>query len=189
MDSTSISLLNRLTGPKPDEADWERLVDLYAPLVFLCGKKNGFNDADADDLVQEIMQKLIIELPKFEYDPKRSFRGWLRRVTVNKIRDIQRRRKARPDMLAGEPAEAVATAQDIDLFEEAEYRAYVIARGQELFRDHFKPRTWQAAWMLLKSDRTAADVGQELGMTANAALIARSRVLAKLRLEFDGLID
>ena len=45
--------------------------DLFA-VDFPCGRLNGFSDADCDDLLQEVMAKLVVELPKFDYEKIRS---------------------------------------------------------------------------------------------------------------------
>ena len=52
MSTTSVSLLDRLKGAKPDDPDWRRLHDLYEPLIRRwIGRFPGL-DAEADDLAQ-----------------------------------------------------------------------------------------------------------------------------------------
>jgi RNA polymerase sigma-70 factor (ECF subfamily) len=55
-------------------------------------------------------------------------------------------------------------------------------------RAHFREDTWRAFWMTTVDGRPPADVGLELGMTAGAVRVAKSRVLARLRGEFGDLI-
>ncbi|MCH8828568.1 MAG: sigma-70 family RNA polymerase sigma factor, partial [Planctomycetes bacterium] len=159
MDSTSVSLLRRLRQPNQDAA-WQRFVDLYAPLIFHWAKTHGLNATDSADLVQEVMATLVVKLPQFQYDPKRRFRGWLRTVTVNKARDFQRREAARPVIDNNESIQNLAVPDAVDLFDEAEYRRFLVRRCLELMRTEFQDKSWQACWKHIIEDRRAADVAE-----------------------------
>jgi RNA polymerase sigma-70 factor (ECF subfamily) len=187
MDSTSVSLLRRLREPDHDAA-WERFVELYAPLIFHWGRHQGLGDTDAGELVQEVLAIVVAKLPEFQYDPKRRFRGWLRTVTLNKANDFHRRNAVRPRS-GHEETIASAVATEVDLFEEAEYRAFLVGRALELMQSEFRDQTWQACWMHLVDGRKAADVAQELDISVNMVYLAKSRILGRLREELDGLMD
>src|SRR5262249_21907897 len=117
--TTPVSLLHRLRqGAAP--LDWQRFVQLYTPLLFRLARGAGAQDADAADLVQEVLTLLWRKLPTFDYDGSRSFRGWLRTVLLNKWRDVCRHRAARPDQPDGRTLET-APASDED-WEEREDR-------------------------------------------------------------------
>lgn len=187
MDSTSVSLLRRLQGPEHETA-WERFVELYAPLIFHWGKSQGLNPTDAADLVQEVLTVVVAKLPEFQYDPTKQFRGWLRTVTVNKANDLHRRNAVRPEsgQVAAIQNAAVATA--MDLFDEAEYRSFLVNRALELMRSEFRDEIWQACWLQVAEGRKAADAALELGISLNLAYLAKSRVLGRLREELAGLM-
>lgn len=187
VDTTSVSLLRRLREPQ-DDAAWQRLVELYAPLVFHWGRTQGFSSADASDLVQEVFLILMRKLPEFDYDPAQRFRGWLRTITLNKARDLQRAHARRASNGRAEGVERVAVESCADLFEETEYRGFLVKRALRLMRTEFQPQTWQACWMHVAEGRPAAEVAQELGITPNAVYIAKSRVLRRLREELDALV-
>lgn len=188
MDSTSVSLLQRLRQPD-QEAAWQRFVDLYAPLIFFWGRGQGLSATDSADLVQEVLAILVAKLPEFEYDPKRRFRGWLRTVTINKANDLHRQNSARPSSGHEKTIQSVTVANNVDLFDEAEYRTYLIRRVRQLMKAEFEPQTWQACWKHVTEGRSAADVGRELGISANAVRVAKCRVLRRLREELEGLLD
>jgi hypothetical protein len=60
--TTSVSLLHRLrTGT--DARGWERFVRLYAPLLLRWARLTGARDADAADLVQDVLALLFHKLP------------------------------------------------------------------------------------------------------------------------------
>ena len=90
MNSTHSSLLERLRRPTDEEA-WDQFVRLYAPLLFHSAHEVGLQGPDAADLVQDVLVVLVRKLPDFQYDPRKSFRAWLRTVTLNKWRERLRR--------------------------------------------------------------------------------------------------
>lgn len=189
MLSTSVTLLQRVRR-RDDHAAWERFVALYTPLLFRWAQRAGLAEADAGDLVQEVMILLLHELPTFEYDSRRNFRGWLKTVTINKCRERQRRRVLAAGV-GGEadPLAVLAGGDDLEEFWNAEYRQHLVGKALEIMRSEFEPKTWQACWEHAVHDKTAAAVGQELGMSEAAVYVAKSRVLRKLRQELAGLLE
>ena len=188
MDSTSVNLLDRLRHFDADE-DWNRFVELYAPLLFYWAKQHGLDKNDAADFVQDILAALVTQLRTFQYDKNKRFRAWLHTVTLNRARDWHRRRNRQPNLVHCSFDKAVGPDNSADLFEEAEYRAYLVARAKHLISGEFEPATWRACWAYVAEGRTAADVGQELGMSANAVRAAKCRVLKRLKSELAGFLD
>lgn len=188
MDSTSASLLIRLQHPNEREA-WDRFVRLYSPLMFHWARRVGMQAQDAADLVQDVLLALLHKLPEFRYDKQRSFRSWLRTVTMNQWRDRAKRRATRA--VPGNDAQLgdVVGECPLDQLIETEYRQAVTGRALRLMQGEFQPRIWQACWQHTVEGRSAADVAAELGMTPGAVYAATCRVLGRLRQELDGLVD
>src|ERR1700758_5358810 len=83
--ATRASLLIRLRDPHDKEA-WGQFVRLYAPVIYGFARKRGLQDADAADLMQDVLRSLATALGRLDYDPVRgTFRGWLFTVTRNKV--------------------------------------------------------------------------------------------------------
>ena len=184
---TPASLLERLRQPaKP--GDWERFVALYAPLIFSWGRRAGLQDADAADLVQDVLLTLVHALPTFRYDRHKSFRRWLRTVTLNKWRDRRKKADLKPLPGANGLQDAVSP-EDPDAFWEAEYRRHLVGRALQVMQADFQPATWKACWEYVVEGRPAAAVAAELGLTVGAVCAARFRVLGRLRQELAGLLD
>jgi RNA polymerase sigma-70 factor (ECF subfamily) len=59
----------------------------------------------------------------------------------------------------------------------------------EAVRPRFRESTWAAFRGQVLEDRPPQEVATSLGMSLNAVLIAKSRVLAALREEGRGLVD
>jgi RNA polymerase sigma-70 factor (ECF subfamily) len=161
------------------------LVRLYTPLLFHWSRRLGLQDQDAADLVQDVLIVLVRKLPDFQYQPGRSFRGWMRTVLMNKWRD-------RPKVRSAASFDSEIHSQDSadsDALEEREYRLYVVGRALRLMVTEFEPATWQACWETIMSGRPAAEVADELGLTVNAVYLAKSRVLGRLRQDLEGLLN
>jgi RNA polymerase sigma-70 factor (ECF subfamily) len=188
MNTTPVSLLERLRRPD-EQAAWERFVELFTPFLYHCARRLGLRSGDAADLVQDVFAALVQKLPEFTYDRERSFRAWLRTVTVNKFRENCRRRAASvPE--AGEPVpEELAIPGEVEAFDEAEYRRHLTARALEIMQAQFQPNTWKACWEHVVAGRPAAEVGAELDMSEGAVYVATHRVLRRLREELEGLLD
>ena len=190
MNSTSLTLLERLREPRNDAA-WDRFVSLYSPLLFAFARRADMNDNDAADVVQDVFLVLMAELPGFEYDAARkNFRGWLKTVTVNKCRERQRRRVLAAAAGGDESGlSGIVDDATVEAFWEGEYQQHLIAQALRLMQTDFEPKTWQAAWLALTTDRTAADIGQELSLAEASVWVAKGRVLRKLRQEMVGMWD
>lgn len=189
-DTTSITLLGRVRQ-SGDQQAWGRFVRIYAPLIFEWGKRAGLSEADAADLSQDVLIKLLEELPKFEYAPSRGrFRGWLRTVTRNECRRRQRRRNS----IAAIGGDDNHLSQVIDtnldsIFDDRTDPQLVAAQALRLMKSEFPTSTWQAAWKQIVEDQKPADVAAELGLSLASVYQARSRVLRLLREQLCDVIE
>jgi RNA polymerase sigma-70 factor (ECF subfamily) len=189
---TRVTLLNRIKDGADADA-WHEFVHLYGPVVYGFARKRGLQDADAADLMQEVLRSVARNAGRMDYDPKRgTFRGWLYTVTRNKIYNFLNGQKNRPrgtgDSAAQERLDAIADRDDDrDDDWELEYQRRLSAQAMELVQDEFQPNTWQAFWRTAVEGRPAQEVGGELKMTPGAVYVAKSRVLARLREEVQRL--
>ncbi|QEL16263.1 RNA polymerase sigma factor [Limnoglobus roseus] len=187
MFSTSSGLLERLRHPHATR-DWDRFVDLYAPLLFAWADRLGVPRQDAADLVQDVFATLVEKLPTFEYDPAKSFRTWLKAVLHNRLR-AWRRKGAGARRVGGDSAVADLPAAGGPDLDAAEYHAHLARRALDVMRADFTPDTWTACWEVVVNGRSAAAVAADLGLTVNAVYLAKARVLRRLREELAGLLD
>lgn len=194
MVETSFSLLDQLRE-RPDAGAWQRLVDIYTPLIHGWLRRRGLADADVDDLTQEVMTALVRELPHFEHDRRRgAFRSWLRTITVHRLRGFWRARRAH--------AQATGDSdflQTLDQLEDPssglsrlwdqEHDRHVVHQLLRAIEPAFEPTTWQAFRRVVMDDARAATVAAELGISVNAVLLAKSRILRRLRQEMKGFVE
>ena len=180
---TSTSLLQRARAC--DASAWNRLVNLYTPLIYRWCRRAGLQAADAADVGQEVFRAVARKLSNFRRSqPGDSFRAWLRTITVNKVRDHARHLpKERTGLLS-----MFAAPDPADEQTDTEEKQLLYARALEQIRSDFEPRTWQAFWRVAVDSQYAAHVAADLGMSCNSVYLAKSRVLRKLREEFEDLL-
>lgn len=193
--STSRSLLAAAREENP--AAWERLVNLYAPLVAGWCRRLHVPEQDVGDVLQDVFVAVARNVDRFRKDrPQDTFRGWLAVITRNKSLDFHRRRNAQP-VAAGGTEASLRLANVPQLAEEiGSIDLSGIPFGDVLrqalagIQGEFHERTWQAFWNVVIEGRSATEVAAELHMQPGAVRVAKSRVLLRLRSELgDGRIS
>jgi RNA polymerase sigma-70 factor (ECF subfamily) len=183
---TPRTLLERLRQPG-NSAAWERFLGLYTPLLYRHARSLGLQEADAADLVQDVLTLLFRKLPEFRHAGPGSFRAWLRVVMRNKLAE---RRRQRVPATAEEAALAELESPDEQgALEETEYRRHLVQQGLVALRDEFPATTWKAFERYALDGCEVEQVAAELGVRVGTVYAAKSRVLSRLRQELDGLLD
>jgi RNA polymerase sigma-70 factor (ECF subfamily) len=190
--ATSRGLLERVRAD--DASAWEALVGLYGPLVYRWLKRWDLPEHEAADVFQDVFGALSKHIAGFQKkNAGDTFRGWLHRITDNKVRDhlrklgrepggeggteAQKRLANLPEILPPEGDDSIAEHENVALL-----RAAV-----DLIRGEFETRTWQAFWLTAVETRSPGEVAAELNMSPGAVRVAKSRVLKRLREELGGL--
>lgn len=194
MSDTSASLLDRLRK-SPDGESWERMVELYSPLIRNWLRRSSVPEQDADDLVQEVLTIVVRRIGDFQREPRTgAFRRWLKTITVNCLRNFWRKKKSQPQGAGSEAGQQMLDQLDdpdseLSRLWDHEHDRHVTQRLLEIIRHQFEPKTWQAFQRVAVDGLPAQQVATELKLTVNAVFIAKSRVLNRLRQEGAGLID
>jgi RNA polymerase sigma-70 factor (ECF subfamily) len=190
---TSVSLLERLAGAPTDD-DWRRLLDLYEPLLRAWMARAGVAPCDTDDLVQEVLLVVFREVGGFERRGKGAFRSWLRTILAHRLRDFFRDRKYRPT--ATGDSDFLRRLDELESPESAlsqqfdrEHDEHVAASLMHRVQGDFAPATWEAFRRHALHGEPAPRVAAELGLSLNSVLLAKSRVLKRLRQELAGLVE
>jgi RNA polymerase sigma-70 factor, ECF subfamily len=192
VNPTSLSLLDRLKVARPDASDWNRLQGIYLPLIERwLSRVPGLGDESAD-LAQEVLVVVFREVPRFNRQREGSFRAWLRQVTANKVRNYRRKRQRRPavglDQAEGflerlsDPNDDLAREWDRD------HDSHVVQKLLAVVQTDFSSSTWKAFRRFGIDNVPAGKVAEELGLSENAVILARSRVLKRLREEAGELL-
>ena len=177
---TSQTLLARLRANESEA--WRVMVQLYTPLVSHWAMRGGVRGTDIEDVTQEVLQAAATHMQNFRRDrPGDSFRGWLRGITRNMVLQHFRRSSRHPRGSGGSDAlvqlQAVedSAAQETEEEDPAEELDGLRRRALELVRGEFEERTCRAFWMTVVEGRAPADIATEMGVSATAIRMAKSR--------------
>jgi RNA polymerase sigma-70 factor, ECF subfamily len=182
--STPPSLLQRARGQ--DNAAWELLVEWARDVVWDCCRQAGLQDADRDEVCQEVFLRAWQNLGTFERHT--SFRGWVRIIARNRIIELFRTRKRNEEVVArfveqNPPTGATASTSDPSDAKEAARAAQLLV--QKMKERHWRDISFRAFFLTTIGDRTAAQAAQELGIDKAATVRQHKfRWLKRLRQEF-----
>lgn len=170
------------------------MVALYQPLLRAWCLRSGVNEADADDLVQDTLAVVVKEVADFDRRHPGAFRAWLRCILVNRLKNFYRARRDRPiatgasdflDRLDELEAPDSALSREWD----RDHDRHLAARAMKMVEQDVAAATWQAFRRLVLDGAAASEVAAELNLSVNAVLLAKSRVLKRLRTELNGFVD
>jgi RNA polymerase sigma factor (sigma-70 family) len=192
---TRISLLGRLRKDPSDQAAWAELVEHYGSKIHAWCMRWGIQEADAQDVTQDVLLKLARAMQTFNYDPSRSFRAWLKTLTNHALTDF----------LDGRPRAALGSgdSQVGKMLHSIEARADLLGRLDEEFdrellevattrvRLRVEPQTWEAFRLTAVEGLSGAEAAGRIPMQVAQVYVAKRRVQKLLqeelkRLEQDG---
>ena len=179
---TRESLLIRIQDPE-NRVAWDEFVSIYRPVIYRLARLRGFQDADAQDLVQSVLMSVSRSIEK--WDPQRDtrFRSWLQTVTRNAIVDSVRRR--RPDSPTGDSSTVRSLHNKPAAETEAqlvhEYRRQIFRSAAEQIRPEFGDSVWAAFQLTMIDNMSVNEAAEQTGKSIGAIYAARSRIMHRLK--------
>lgn len=190
MNTTPVSLLERLRT-QPDDESWRRLVDLYRSFIERWLRQAGVRASDIDDVSQDVLATLVKKIPEFVHSGRTgAFRQWLRLTVFNHV--LWYRRSGKSAVPSGSDdwlCQLEDPQSDLARLWDSEHDSYVVQRMLAMLSPEFTKTTWLAFRRVVLESTPVAEAAAELGISVNAVLIAKSRILRRLREEAGGLID
>ena len=187
-DRTSSSLLVRAKLNEP--AAWERLFELYTPLVYHWCRRAGLQASDAENIVQEVLLKVLNALPEFRHDePKHTFRGWIHVIARNTIRNHFNGFRPDNTPLPQDDFLQDTSGLNADSAESSEEIRLLYRKAVDLIRNEFSETDFKAFRRVVVDGQAPKFVAGELGVSVNVVYLARSRITKRVRDEFQDLID
>ena len=169
-----------------DVTAWDEFASIYSPVIYRVAIGRGFQPADAENLVQEVLTAVARSVSQWlEREDRGSFRAWLLRISRNKSVDMLTRRGSRSlgrdgsiaeQLLAQIPAPSDLT-RELDL----EYGQSVFKWAAEKVRQTVADITWKAFWMTSVDGLSVEDVAEKLQVGTGQVYCARSRIMAKIK--------
>ncbi|MEM7453642.1 MAG: sigma-70 family RNA polymerase sigma factor [Planctomycetota bacterium] len=193
--STSLSLLQR--ARQNDSAAWDKLVELYAPIIYMrCRNRWGYSSADALQIGQEVFLKVAGHLDDFDRQRTGSFRKWLRTIVDNKCKDDLRKKQvaiASGGTKARQVLEQAADEASLEEQKEHEFeaneKAVLMSRAAKLVEAQTSSRDWKIFWRVNVDNSNRQVVAEEFGVSDNVVYLACSRIKKLLKATFQDLLD
>jgi RNA polymerase sigma-70 factor (ECF subfamily) len=145
--------------------------------------------------MQEVFKVVSFRICTFRRETARdSFRNWLWGITRVKIQDHFRRTENQPVAIGGSGA-ARLIAQ-VPVHEPPDFDDAVggrmsgpLARCLDLVQIEFGDEVWEAFRLTVMEAQPPKEVAAALNMSPAAVRKAKSRILRRIREEFEGLVD
>jgi RNA polymerase sigma factor (sigma-70 family) len=187
--ATSASLLQRLQQAPSDQAAWAEFVARYGRRIQGWCLRWGLQEADAQDVTQTVLLKLLGAMETFRYDPSQRFRAWLKTVTHHAWQDLVRRRQvaAGGAPAADDPLQTLVARDDLTAQLETEYEQELLDRALVLVRQRVQEQTWDAFRLTALDGLPGAEAAARLGMPLVSVYKARSNVRKLLEAEVRSL--
>ena len=179
---TTTTVLERLD--REDPAAWGRFVDRFRAPVHRFAVSMGLEAEYADDATQDTLDAFLAAFRAGRYDPDRGrLSGWLFGF-ARKVVLAARRQQGRDIRPSGEDTGFWANVPDDkdaegvwgDMWEKSVMQACLDRLEQEL-----NPTAYRVFFALAMEGRSGAEVAKEMGMSRNAALVAKHRALKRLQ--------
>ncbi|MAT14693.1 MAG: RNA polymerase subunit sigma-70 [Planctomyces sp.] len=173
--------------PEPDDADWRMLHEMYHPLIRRWILRVPGMAGDAADIAQDVFVILMRELPTFERRRDGSFRAWLKQITLNRIRTHQRRTR-RKATSGGDDLQEFLThfadpSSQLSRRWDQEHDQHVLQKLMAIVQLDFGEKTWEAFQLFAVQGHPASEVASKTGLTLNALIKGKARILSRLREE------
>jgi RNA polymerase sigma-70 factor (ECF subfamily) len=184
---TSPTLLGRLARFPADQAAWGEFAERYGSKIYGWCRHWQLQEADAEDVTQQVLLKLADKMRTFHYDPSKSFRAWLKTVTHHAWRDfVDGRNRAGTGSGDTQILQQLQTleARDalVDELDE-EFARALLDEAMARVQLRVRPHTWQAFHLLAVEGRSGAEAAQRLNMKVATVFVARSKVQKMLQEE------
>lgn len=179
--TTSAKLLARVADGV-DPTAWREFCDRYGDLIRSFARRRGVQDADCDDLLQDVLISLTKALPGFTYDPaKGKFRSYLKTVVIRSIFRKSRQKGAEVDLEGIEDlTRAASTDEEVDGYWEVEWRQHHVRLAMRTLSAEFNSADQAAFQAYVVEGEDAAAVAQRLGLSVAAVYQAKSRMVKRM---------
>lgn len=180
--STNLSLIGSLFTDPGNLDRGNAFLERYKPVIMGVINRQGIQGADAEDILQDVFQKMLKGFKDFNRRGSGGFRAWLRSIAFNTSMDWFNKNSkldAETAKIIGKSlTQLVAHEYEVELMEAALRKA----------RLEFHPRTWSMFIMNKFEHVPAKEVAQKLGVSVLTVYSATQRISMRLR-EIYNILD
>jgi RNA polymerase sigma factor (sigma-70 family) len=188
---TSLTLLGRLRQDPGNHAAWGEFVKRYTPRIYGWCRRWNLQTADAEEVTQNVLLKLVTRLATFAYDPSRSFRAWLKTLThnawVDYLESLKTQGAGGDGSMVLHQLQSVEARDDLVQRLQEEFDHEIMEEAMARVRERVEPQTWEAFRLLSVEGLSGSEAAARISMKEAMVFIARGRVLKLLRQEVQSL--
>lgn len=182
---TRSTLIAQVRSRENREA-WTQFVTLYRPAIYRMARKRGMQEADAQDLVQAVLMRVLGAIDRWEKTESNiRFRHWLSRVSKNAILTALASSSKVPEVGGTDIQERLNLEPNFDSEIEQDYVLELMRekyhRAAAIVRTDVDAETWRAFELSVVEGSSCSDVARLLGKPIGTVYAARSRVMRRLR--------
>ena len=190
MDTTRPSLLLRIRD-RSDTGAWRTFDTIYRPMLYRFARARCLNAADAEDITQQCLATILDRIKEFSYDPQKGrFKGWLRTLVNNRVRNLLRDRHEQQGRAADFQAAQQREPEPESAFDRIWAEEHLWHCLREL-RGEVAEKTYLAFQRYVIEEQPLEEVCRELGLAPNNVYTIKwrltERVAARMRELVDGL--
>lgn len=178
---TRPSFLEQLRQDPQSQSAWSSFVERYGRLIHSWCSRWGLNTNDSEDVTQNVLLQVSRQMNRFEYDPRGSFRGWLKTVAYRAWVDFLEQRRKREAEASGDSAvmrmlSSVEAREEFLGHLEEEWNRELLEQAMQRVRQRVRPHTWEAFRLMTQEGRSGKSIAQELEMNVGTVWVAKSKV-------------
>jgi RNA polymerase sigma-70 factor (ECF subfamily) len=188
---TSVTLLGRLHHDATDQAAWSDFVARYGPRILQWCRRWRLQEADAQDVAQDVLLKLHKLMATFSYDPAGSFRAWLKTLAHHAWHDLVAERRRAGIGTGDTPMAAflnnLTAGGDLAGDLQEEFRRELLDLAMARVKARVPSQTWDAFRLTALEGCSGAEAAAELQMRTAQVYLARSKVKKRIQEEVQRL--
>lgn len=173
-----------------DPRAWEEFVDVYQRTIFRYARGRGLQQADAEDVTQQVFEAVLAKAPAWDPTQGGSFGAWIFHVTRNLAAKRWNQQHALPVQQVSDSGTDwieqfhEATTEERQSFR-IEYRTALFHWAAERVRPKVNNELWSAFWKNAVECKAAEAVASELGIPKSTVYVAKCRIMKKIRAEVE----
>lgn len=186
-----------------DQVSWNEFHATYRQLIYGLGRRSGLAHADAEDVTQDVFQRLAATIHRFEANPARgSFRSWLMTLTRWRIANRRSRQRSPGDASASQipwtdaesgtrspqdPIDRLAAPNEFESAWQEEWQTHLLDVACARLARRVQAKHYQVFDLYSRRGRPVLEVARALGVNPASVYLIASRLTRQLKAEVKAL--
>ena len=186
-----------------DKVSWNEFHAIYRQLIYGLGRRSGLSHADAEDVTQDVFQRLAETIHQFEANPARgSFRSWLMTLTRWRIANRRTRQRSPGDASADQipwtdaasdtrspqnPIDRLPAPSEFEPGWQEEWETHVLDMACARLARRVKEKHYRVFELYSRRGRPVLEVSRTLGVNPASVYLIGSRLTRQVKAEVTAL--